>query len=96
LFGLDTTRDQETEQQLADYDELLSKRVKGRLTAEDEDKLANLEKTLGQKLPAPGETREQRELYQKMQTYIEQTLSQRGIDDQSATKQPTASSDTLG
>ncbi len=95
-FGLYSARDPETEGQLAEYDQLLSKRVKGRLTAEDEDKLANLEKTLGQKLPAPGETREQRELYQKMQTYIEQTLSQRGIDDQSATKQPTASSDTLG
>jgi predicted ATPase len=95
-FGLYTARDPETEQELAEYDELLSKRVMGRLTEEEEDQLVSLEKTLSQKLPAPGETREQRELYQRMQAYIERMLSQRGTNDQSTPKQPATSSDALG
>ena len=80
LFGLETTRDPETQQQLAQYDELLSKRAEGELDERDAQ-LIRLEEILRQKLPAPAETREQRELYQRMQTYIEQTLSQRETDD---------------
>jgi len=74
-FGLYAARDPETEQQLAEYDELLSERARGRLTEVDEGRLANLEKALRQKLPAPGETREQRELYQRMQAYIAGTYN---------------------
>jgi hypothetical protein len=96
LFGLDTTRDPDTEKQLAGYDELLSKRAMGQLTEKEETQLTHLEELLRQRLPSPGETREQRELYQKMQTYIEQTLSQRGTDDKSTTRRPPLSPDTLG
>lgn len=77
LFDLDTTRDPETEQQLARYDELLAIRASGELSADQTQELAILEKELGKKLPT-GETPEQRQLYQEMQNYITQTLRERG------------------
>jgi hypothetical protein len=75
LFDLDTTRDPETEQQLARYDELLAMRVGRELNTAQAQELANLEETLRQKLPAPGETLEQRQLQQQMQDYITETLN---------------------
>ncbi len=74
LFKLETTRDPETEQQLARYDELLMLRTQSTLSQAQTQELANLEEVLRQKLPPPGETSEQRELQQKMQDFITQTL----------------------
>ena len=77
LFDLDTTRDPETEQQLARYDELLAIRASGELSADQTQELAILETELGKKLPT-GETPEQRQLYQEMRNYITQTLREKG------------------
>jgi predicted ATP-dependent endonuclease of OLD family len=77
LFDLDTTRDPETEQQLARYDELLVVRASGKLNEDQTQELASLEKELGKKLPA-GDTPEQRQLYQEMRNYITQTLREKG------------------
>lgn len=75
LFDLDTTRDPETEQQLARYDELLAMRASGELNETEAKELTDLENTLRKILPSPGETPEQRQLQQKMQDYINQTLN---------------------
>ena len=77
LFDMETTRDPETEQQLARFDELLAIRASGELNADQTHELAVLEKVLKKKLPA-GETPEQRQLYQEMQNYITQTLREKG------------------
>ncbi len=78
LFDLDTTRDPETEQQLARYDELLAVRARGKLNATQTKELDTLEEKLGQRLPPPGETPEQQQLYQEMQKYITLTLREKG------------------
>jgi ABC-type multidrug transport system ATPase subunit len=77
LFDLDTTRDPETEHQLARYDDLLAIRARGELSADQTQELAVLEKELGKKLPT-GDTPEQRQLYQEMRNYITQTLREKG------------------
>ncbi len=79
LFDLDSTRTPKTEQQLARYDELLILQAQGKLDTTQTQELVNLEDTLRHILPPPGETAEQRQLHQKMQDYIAQTLK-REID----------------
>lgn len=74
LFGLETTRDPETEQLLSEYDTLLAKRAKGELKPKEATRLRKLQERLRDVLPAPGETPVQRELYQQMQAFIEQAL----------------------
>lgn len=81
LFGLESTRSPETEQQLARYDHLLSQKAKGQLNESETQELANLEETLRDRLPPPGETPEQRELQQQMQAYIKQILAREQVDD---------------
>ncbi len=74
LFGLDTTRDPETESYLARYDELLALRAGEKWNPNLAQELTQLENILRQKLPPPGETLEQRQLQQKMEDFITQTL----------------------
>lgn len=74
LFGLDTTRDPETERYLARYDELLALRTGKKWDTNLAQELDQLENILRQKLPPPGETPAQRQLQQKMEDFINQTL----------------------
>lgn len=71
LFGLDSTRDVETEQFLARHAELKGKR---RLSPAEEEELAVLERKLSRRLTAPGDSLEERERQAKMDAYIDGRL----------------------
>lgn len=76
LFGLETTRAPQVEQELARYDDLLTKRATGQLTDADSVELARLAAALEQDIPPPGDTPAQRDRYRRMQEYITRTLEQ--------------------
>lgn len=70
LFGLDSTRDVETEQLLARHTELKGRR----LSPAEGEELAALERELSRRLTAPGDSLEERERQAKMDAYIDDRL----------------------
>ncbi len=72
LFGLESTRDLSTQQKLEQYTQLLES---SKLSHEQEKKLQELEKELGNLIPSAGETETQREAFrmieETMQSYLE-------------------------
>jgi energy-coupling factor transporter ATP-binding protein EcfA2 len=78
LFGLDTTRDEETESLIRAHADLVAKRTWGKLSAAEKKQLARLEESLADRLTAPGESIEEREQQAEMSRYIAETLGQLG------------------
>jgi len=78
LFGLDATRDEETESLIREHADLVAKRSWNQLSAPESSKLANLEVQLSNRLTAPGETVEERDLQAKMASYVSETLVKLG------------------
>lgn len=71
LFGLDSTRDPETQALLTRYEALAAHA--GR-TTEEEAELRALRTQLGERLTAPGDSLEERERQRRMQAYIDARL----------------------
>ncbi len=78
LFGLDATRDEETESLIRAHTDLVAKRTWGKLSAAEKKQLARLEESLADRLTAPGESIEEREHQAEMSRYITETLDQLG------------------
>ena len=78
LFGLDATRDEETESLIRAHTDLVAKRTWGKLSAAEKKQLARLEESLADRLTAPGESIEEREQQAEMSRYIAETLGQLG------------------
>ena len=76
LFGLDATRDVETESLIRKHADLVAKRTWGKLTKADEKQLSRLTDKLDDRLTAPGETVEERELQAETAAFIKTTLKQ--------------------
>jgi predicted ATP-binding protein involved in virulence len=76
LFGLDATRDEETESLIRRHADLIAKRTWGKLTKDDEQQLAQLTDKLDDRLTAPGETVEERELQAETAAFIKTTLKE--------------------
>ncbi|MGE3821822.1 MAG: AAA family ATPase, partial [Isosphaeraceae bacterium] len=74
LFGLDATRDEETESLIRDHAELVAKRNWGKLEATEKAELARLEVVLADRLTAPGESAEERARQEEMDRYVDATL----------------------
>jgi hypothetical protein len=75
LFGLEGTRDPETEELMRQHADLVAKREWNRLNSADKKKLAAVEKQLAQRLTAPGETVEERKQQAAMQEFVAQTMA---------------------
>jgi len=78
LFGLNATRDEETENLIRDHADLVAKRTWGKLTATERTQLAQLESQLAGRLTAPGETVDERERRVEMANYVDETLKMIG------------------
>ncbi len=74
LFGLNATRDEETESLIREHADLIAKRTWGKLTKDDEQQLSRLTAKLDDRLTAPGETIEERELQAETTAFIKTTL----------------------
>ncbi len=74
LFGLDATRDEETESLIRRHADLVARRTWGKLTGAEERELATLADELDDRLTAPGETAEERELQAETSAYLKKTL----------------------
>src|SRR5262249_17952137 len=66
LFGLDATRDGETESLIREHAELLARRTWGQLSVDEKTQLAQLEGRLADRLTGPGESLEERERQAEM------------------------------
>ncbi len=77
LFGLDATRDEETEALIRKHAELVARRTWGKLTRAEGQQLARLTEMLDDRLTAPGETAEERELQAKTAAFIRTALERR-------------------
>lgn len=80
LFGLDATRDEETESLIREHAALVAKRTWGQLTPEQQTELTRLETKLASRLTAPGETIEERDRQVQMDQYIAATLKNIGAN----------------
>ena len=78
LFGLDATRDEETELLIREHADLVAKRSWGQLSPEEKKSLALLEVRLADRLTAPGETIDERERQAEMALYVSETLGKLG------------------
>jgi hypothetical protein len=78
LFGLDATRDEETELLIREHADLVAKRSWSKLSAAEKRALARLETQLADRLTAPGETVDERERQVEMARYVEETLGKLG------------------
>ena len=76
LFGLDATRDEETESLIRRHADLVAKRTWGKLTKDDEQQLSWLTDKLDNRLTAPGESIEERELQAETAAFIKTTLKE--------------------
>jgi predicted ATP-binding protein involved in virulence len=74
LFGLDSTRDPETESLIREHAALTAKKRAGDLTPADKKRLAVVQKQLSATLSAPGETFEEMQRQQEMDAYIDDAL----------------------
>jgi hypothetical protein len=78
LFGLDATRDEETESLIREHAELVAKRTWGQLSAGEKKQLAQLEGRLANRLTGPGESVEERGRQAEMASYVAETLGKLG------------------
>ena len=78
LFGLDATRDEETELLIREHAGLVARRTWGKLSPEEKGQLTVLETKLAGRLTAPGESVEEREREAQMDQYIAATLDEVG------------------
>jgi AAA domain, putative AbiEii toxin, Type IV TA system len=78
LFGLDATRDEETESLIREHADLVAKQSWMKLSAAEESKLKELELRLANRLTAPGESVEEREREAEMSRYVVETLGKLG------------------
>lgn len=78
LFGLNETRDEETERLLRKHGELVAQRMWKELNASEQAELAELEEKLSGRLTAPGETVKERERLAEMAAYVDRTLGALG------------------
>jgi len=76
LFGLEATRDEETESLIRAHADLVAKRTWGQLGPGEKKQLAKLETELAGRLTAPGETIEERELQAETAAFIKTSLKQ--------------------
>jgi hypothetical protein len=74
LFGLDTTMDQDTATALERYRELLGRPQRQR---RDHDELIELAERLGERLPAPEETQEERDASRLLREFLDWRFQQR-------------------
>jgi predicted ATP-binding protein involved in virulence len=75
LFGLDSTRDPETEEKIRESAALNAKEQgKTKLTAAEKKRLAELRKWLTKRLTAPGESYEEMMRREEMNAYLDQKL----------------------
>ena len=79
LQGLSTTRDPETEEKLEEYEALFARSHGEKLTEKERKRLAELEQELRQRLDAPGDTLEEREMYREMRRYVERHREEQGV-----------------
>ncbi|MHB1560684.1 MAG: AAA family ATPase, partial [Isosphaeraceae bacterium] len=77
LFGLDATRDEETEALIRKHAELVARRTWRKLTRAEGQQLAQLTEKLDDRLTAPGETAEERELQAETAAFIRTALERR-------------------
>ncbi len=75
LFGLDGTRDVETEQLMQAHADLVAKRHWGQLNPQEKGDLARLEDRLANRLPAPGDSIEERQHQAAVADYTRKTLA---------------------
>jgi hypothetical protein len=78
LFGLTGTRDQETEAMISEHRDLAARRQWEQLSADDQSRLTQLEAELSQRMTSPGESMKERERFDGMMDYVEQTLQHLG------------------
>jgi energy-coupling factor transporter ATP-binding protein EcfA2 len=81
LFGLEATRDEETEGLIREHADLVARRTWGRLDQRERHRLADLEDRLSKRLTAPGESVEELERQEAMDRYIKRTLATLHDDD---------------
>ena len=74
LFGLDSTRDPETESLVQETTALTSKEKAGKLTAVAKQRLSVVRDLLTKTLSAPGETYDEMRQHQDMDDYVQETL----------------------
>jgi predicted ATP-binding protein involved in virulence len=74
LFGLESTRDPETEEKIRESGRLNAKEQAKTLTKVEKKQLAELRKWLEKRLSAPGETYEEMLHREEMNAYVEETL----------------------
>lgn len=74
LFGLDSTRDPETESLVQETTALASKEKAGKLTAVGKQRLSVVRDLLTKTLSAPGETYDEMRQHQNMDDYVQETL----------------------
>lgn len=74
LFGLDSTRDPETEEKIRESGRLNAKEQAKKLSKVEKKQLAELRKWLEKRLTAPGETYEEMLRRGEMNSYVEETL----------------------
>jgi energy-coupling factor transporter ATP-binding protein EcfA2 len=75
LFGLDSTRDPETESLIREQAALTARERAGNLTPAEKKRLAAVRRQLSATLTAPGETYPEMQRQQEMADYIDQTLN---------------------
>jgi predicted ATP-binding protein involved in virulence len=75
LFGLESTRDPETESLIREQAALTAKERAGTLTTAERSRLATVRQQLSATLSAPGETYDEMRRQQDMADYVDQTLN---------------------
>jgi predicted ATP-binding protein involved in virulence len=75
LFGLESTRNPETESLIREQAALTAKERAGRLTPAASKRLAEVRQQLTATLSAPGETYEEMQRHQDMAAYVDRTLN---------------------
>ncbi|WP_165223696.1 AAA family ATPase [Aquisphaera insulae] len=78
LFGLDATRDEETESLIREHAGLIARRSWTQLSQVEKRRLTKLESNLANRLTAPGETVDERDRQAQMAQYVEKTLQKLG------------------
>jgi predicted ATP-dependent endonuclease of OLD family len=71
VFGLNSSRDEKTEQDLKRYEELVSRVANKNTSAEIDNELKNLRLRLNEVLPEPGETQEIRNYQEKLRKILD-------------------------
>ena len=76
LFGLESTRDPETEELIKKHAELSARQHASKLSARQVQELAQISQILTRRLTGPGETFADGQIYEEKDRYVEETLRQ--------------------